>query len=403
MDKFWQIVKHEYTKHVFNKRFIWTVLGMPLAIIGMIGLVLLIGLFVVDRSPIGYVDPAGVITPEAINQLEGNFFEPVLPMLAFETQEEADAQLRKDEIQAYIVLAADFETSRDARVYYTGNLGSEANGQIYQVLQSSSFSDKNIPNLTRINEGTNYLLQAADGSRQMRNDEWANFVLPFVMGIVFMIVVMTSGGYLLQAVVEEKENRTMEIMVTSVSPMQLMAGKIVGNLAVGLTQLLIWVLFLWLGLTIAGKFFPFAANLNLSSEYMLISIALMLPAFVFVAAMMATLGATVTESREAQQVSGLFTLPVMLPYYFFSTFLTNPNGPIARFLSYFPMSAPLATTIRMAFTVVPTWEILMIFGILIVFSIFTVWLAGRAFRLGMLSYGKKISFRQIFKKEVSRV
>lgn len=403
MNKFWQIVKHEYTRHVLNKRFIWTVLGLPLAIIFLIAVVFIVGLFVVDRSPIGYVDQAGVLELDQLPTSKGTFFEPVMQMIAFDSPEEASISLEKNQIQAYFVIPPGFDANRAAKVFYKGKMGFEAQNQIDNILRLYVLSGQSIPNSERVLQGSDFQLQEVEGGEEIQSSDWANILIPLVIGLIFIFVVMISGGYLLQAVVEEKENRTMEIMVTSVSPVQLMAGKIIGNLLVGLTQLLIWILFIWLGLFITGRYIPLIANLQISSQTILISLLLMLPAFVFVAALMATLGATVTEAREAQQVSGLFTLPIMFPFYFISSIMTSPNGPIARVLSYFPMSAPMAIMMRMAFSKVPTWEIVMVILILITFSAFTIWLAGRAFRVGMLSYGKRISLRQLFKKEVNHV
>jgi ABC-2 type transport system permease protein len=223
-----------------------------------------------------------------------------------------------------------------------------------------------------------------------------------VVSILFVIAVMSSGGYLLQALVEEKENRTMEIVVTSVSPNQLMAGKIIGNLSVGLTQLLVWMAIAALVLIGFGDRIPFMQNLQIPWEELILSLLLMLPAFVFTSALMAIIGSTVTESQEASQVTGLITLPIFLPYYFLSFILQNPNGTFARILSYFPMSAPLAMSTRIAITNVPTWEIILVFVIMILFSLLMIWLAGRAFRQGMLQYSKRVSLKQLLKKEAGR-
>ena len=195
----------------------------------------------------------------------------------------------------------------------------------------------------------------------------------------------------------------MEVMITSVSPLQLMAGKIIGNLSVGLTQLLIWGIMIWLGLTIAGRFIPEIADLDLSFSTILVNLLTLLPAFVLVSAMMAALGATVSDMREAQQVSGFFTLPIFFPYYFVTSIMLNPDGLIARLLSFFPLSAPVALSMRMAFGSVPAWEITLIIFIMFGFSVFMIWLAARAFRIGMLSYGKKISLRRVFAQEVKNV
>jgi ABC-2 type transport system permease protein len=167
-----------------------------------------------------------------------------------------------------------------------------------------------------------------------------------------------------------------------------------------LTQLVIWILFAWLAMIVAGKFFPVISNIQLSTDYLLKISLLLLPAFVSIAAMMAALGATVTGSQEAQQVSGLFTLPIMVPLWFVSSIMLNPDGPIAIFLSYFPLSAPITLALRMVFSTIPDWQWLLFIIIQVAFAVFMVWLAARAFRIGMLQYGKRIRLGQLFRREV---
>jgi ABC-2 type transport system permease protein len=120
-----------------------------------------------------------------------------------------------------------------------------------------------------------------------------------------------------------------------------------------------------------------------------------LPSFVLIAALMAAVGATVTESREGQQVTGLFTLPVMIPYWFTYQIMSNPNGPLAVAMSYFPLTAPVALTMRAGFTSLSISEILLSVGLLSLSAAGALWLAGRAFRLGMLRYGQRLSLSEI--------
>ncbi len=403
MNKLWQIIKYEFSRHVFKKRFILSVLGMPLFLIGIIVTAMLAGFLMMDKSPIGYVDQSGTLNAGLSKKDKGSIFEPVLEMKKYTTPETAAEALNQEEIQAYLILPENFAKTREAQVFFAGELSSEASNHIDAFLRENLVANESLPSKTRLSEGTTYLLKSADDSREIRENEWLKFVMPFIIGIVFIIAVMTSGGYLLQALVEEKENRTMEVMITSVSPLQLMAGKIIGNLSVGLTQLLIWGIMIWLGLTIAGRFIPEIADLDLSFSTILVNLLTLLPAFVLVSAMMAALGATVSDMREAQQVSGFFTLPIFFPYYFVTSIMLNPDGLIARLLSFFPLSAPVALSMRMAFGSVPAWEITLIIFIMFGFSVFMIWLAARAFRIGMLSYGKKISLRRVFAQEVKNV
>jgi ABC-2 type transport system permease protein len=151
-----------------------------------------------------------------------------------------------------------------------------------------------------------------------------------------------------------------------------------------------------------GDRVPFLRDMHISWTNMGLSLLLLLPSFVFTAALMAMLGATVTDSQEAAQVTGLITFPIMIPYYFFSVLMMHPNGAFSRALSYFPLSAPVAMSVRMAFTQVPAWELALVIVMLMLFSVLTVWLAGKAFRMGMLQYSKRVRLSQIFKKEARR-
>ena len=283
--------------------------------------------------------------------------------------------------------------------YFNKPLTSEIRAEINSLMRTNLLAGEVLPNAQRLSEGSHFIQKSLDGTRTVGENESIKIIIPLVVSILFVIAVMSSGGYLLQALVEEKENRTMEIVVTSVSPNQLMAGKIIGNLSVGLTQLLVWMAIAALVLIGFGDRIPFMENLQIPWEELILSLLLMLPAFVFTSALMAIIGSTVTESQEASQVTGLITLPIFLPYYFLSFILQNPNGTFARILSFFPMSAPLAMSTRIAITNVPTWEIILVFVIMILFCLLTIWLAGRAFRRGMLQYSKRVSLSQLFTKE----
>jgi ABC-2 type transport system permease protein len=176
----------------------------------------------------------------------------------------------------------------------------------------------------------------------------------------------------------------------------LMNGKIVGDIAIGLTQMLFWLVFISVGLFISRNYFDWASQIQIPPDFVMVLLVTMLPSFVMIAALMAAVGATVTESKEAQQISGMFTLPIMLPYYLIFTVFNNPNGPIAVGLSLFPLTAPVALPLRMGFSQVPIWQIATSTIILIISAAGALWLAARTFRLGMLNYGRRLSLRQIF-------
>ncbi|MCB2209381.1 ABC transporter permease [bacterium] len=402
--KIWQIVKYEYTRHVFRRRFLFSLLSLPFAVIAMVGVTLLIGAVSTDTTPVGYIDQSGALANPIERTPSNDVFDPVYEFRPYQDRDQAQSDLESGELQAYYILPEDYPQDRNAELIYQEEPDSGVRYQFADFVRNTLIANEDVnPELVaRLSDGSLITLHSLDGSRQMREDEWYQIFTPFIAGIMFIVVVMTSGGYLLQAVVEEKENRTMEIVITSVTPGQLMTGKIIGDIAIGLTQLVVWLIFGWIGLKVAGNFFPFLQSFSLPSGYIAAILLILLPAFVMIAALMAAIGSTMTEVREAQQISGMFSLPMTIPFYLTSSIMMNPNGPVAMFFSFFPLTSPITTLMRMSLTVVPTWQIALIIGILVVCAVFAIWFAGRAFRLGMLQYGKKLSLKDVFRKRAEQ-
>ena len=402
MNKIWQIIKYEYRRHVFQKRFLVSLLSLPAVVVVMVGVGLLVAFFSIDTSPVGYIDRSGILENPQRPEMDAGFLEPEIEFIAYQDEDQAQQELETGELQGYYVIPETYPETLEVELVYLDLPGSGVQEQFDAFIRENLNTFQNLdPQVEeRLQEGSTVTITSLDGSREIRDDQWFMIFTPFIAGIMFVIVVMTSGGYLLQAVVEEKENRTMEIVITSVTPTQLMAGKIVGDIGVGLTQLVIWLVFGWIGLTIGGQFFPFLQDFSLPTDYIVVLFLILLPSFVMVAAIMAAIGSTMTELREAQQVQGLFTLPMMIPYYLASTIMMNPNGTLAMVLSFFPLTAPITILMRMAFTVVPAWQIAIIVSILVIFAAIAIWFAGRAFRMGMLRYGKKLSIKEIFGKRI---
>ena len=177
-----------------------------------------------------------------------------------------------------------------------------------------------------------------------------------------------------------------------------MAGKIAGNMCVGLTELLAWIVFGLVALLVAVRYLFPDLSIHLDSSFILLNLATFIPAFVMVAAMMAAAGATATESREAQQVAGLFTIPIMIPFWLTTPLMMNPNSPLSVGLSLFPLTAPISLPLRAAFTTLPAWQIAISLSLLCILAAVSIWFAGRAFRLGMLRYGKRLSWKELFSR-----
>ena len=389
MRKILRVMYFEYVRHVFRKRFLFSLLSLPL-FIGVLALVvLLLVRSEINFKPIGYVDLSGVL-PNSGGEYQGRLVD----LLQFETEDLASQALQVGQIQAYYVLDSDYLESRQAKLVAIDEPSNAATDQFAYFVRANLLAEYPEEIVRRLIEGNQLILRTADGSRQFAQGDWLGFLLPFVFGFIFLAAVFATSGYLLQAVVEEKENRTMEMLVTTISPAQLMSGKILGIIAVGWTQLFVWIVMALVLLVIASLFVGFPGINSITFGYIVLAVGIFVPAFVMLSALMVAVGATLTDAQEAQQVTSLFTLPLFIPFWFVFQLIGHPNGPVAIGLSLFPLTAPITLAIRAGFTTIPPWQIGLSLGFLIIGAGLAVWLAGRAFRLGMLRYGQRVPWRE---------
>ena len=397
MRNIWLVFWHEYARQVLRKRFLLVLVSLPLIIVLSGGVGVLAVVVMMNNDPIGYVDHSGLLANPAA---PAKTAERRVDMIPFVDDISAQQALEEGQIQGYYVVAEDYLRTGAVVLVAKEPVGENAQDDFVDFLKANLVKGLNPAVAERLIDGSKIEVRALeDLTRKAGENDWVNLVIPLVMGIFLMLAVNTSGGYLLQAVVEEKENPTMEIVITSISPEQLMAGKILGNLSVGLTQLLVWFavpLGVFLGVR---PFVPFLRDINLGGSYVWLSLAALPAAFVLVAALMATVGATATEAREAQQVAGLFTIPLFVPYWLITPLIESPNSLLAVGLSLFPLTAPVTLAARAAFTVLPAWQIVVSLGLLYAAAVGALWLAGRAFRLGMLQYGKRLKLAEIFRRQ----
>jgi ABC-2 type transport system permease protein len=399
MKKFWLVFAHEYQRHVLRKRFLLAILSMPLMVVFMVAVSLFSVLIQFNGKPVGYIDQSSVFSQATDQPKSDPLFAPV-KMLPMADEETARIALKNGEIQSYFIIPADYLQTGNVQLVSLQSSAPNVADDVRSFLKFNLLKSQPEDVVTRLTAGSEFVMKSLDEKRTMSENDWMSFVLPLVAGILFVIAVNVSGGYLLQAVVEEKENRTMEIIITSVSPNQLMAGKVLADMAVGLTQLFAWLLFLLLAIFIAVRFLPFNINISLAPGFVTLMLAALLPAFVLVASLMAIAGAMASDTREAQQISGLLTLPVFIPYWLVTPIMMNPNSPLAIGLSLFPLTAPVALPLRAAVAQVPIWQNVLGVALLTVFAAGALWLAGRTFRMGMLRYGKRLAWREVFSRSV---
>lgn len=393
MVKFWRVFHYEFSRHVLRRGFLFGLLSVPLIILFMAGVIMIIERSERDSRPIGYVDQSGLLAEPLPAAAARDSL--TIKLVAYTDEELAKTALEAGELQAYFVLGADYLQTSQARAVAMKRISAAAEDEFKDLLRAHLLASQPSEVLARLNQGDMLLVRSADGSREVNEGQWVSILLPFFIGIAFMIAIFSSSGYLMQAVVDEKENRTMEVLLTSTSPNTLIGAKTVAMISVGMTQLLAWFVFAAIALVIGSRYFPIIQTIQIPPGMLAISLAAFLPCLVTTSALMVMIGSSVTDAREGQQMTGLITLPAALPYWFAIVLMTNPNSPLSIALSFFPLTAPVAITMRLAFGMIPPAQLAANLVFLWVCAIGALWLAGRAFRIGMLSYGKRLSLGEI--------
>ena len=244
-----------------------------------------------------------------------------------------------------------------------------------------------------------------EGAQQSSNTGIAMGAGMLLTFLIYMFVI-TYGSMVMQSVIEEKTGRIVEIMVSSVRPFQLMMGKIIGIMLVGLTQMAIWAVFIGLFLAFGGQIqgvsgsdiadiFATIQGLPLA-EMGVMFLLMFLGGFLLYASFFAAVGASVNEQEDSSQ----FVMPVMFvmifAIYAAMAAMENTNGPLAFWASLFPLTSPVVMMVRLPFGV-PLWQELVSLALLFLTSVLMVALGAKIYRIGILMYGKKPSLKEIIK------
>ena len=395
MRNLWLMAKHEYLKIVKKKSFLVGTIGIPVLIILVMGVSILEALGQRGKLPLGYVDHAGILS-EAVTLPVPENAKPPVAIHAFGNEAAAQAALTARAIQAYYVVPADYLQSGRVHLFFLNRRpGEMVQEDFADFLRANLLAGHPADIQRRMLEGFSVMFRSVDGSRELDSENVLSFVVPFVAAFFFVFAVMNAGSYMLQAVTDEKENRTIEVIATSVRPEELIGGKALGLMSVGLTQLGTWILTGVVALFVASPFVESVRNLQVPWSYLIVVAFFFVPAYALIAGMMTAVGGMVTDLRQGQQITGILNLFFTLPSFFAALIMAKPNSPLIVFLTLFPTTAFVTITMRWAMTTVPLWQLGVSWVFLVTSAVVSVWLAARIFRLGMLRYGQSLSVKTV--------
>jgi len=235
--------------------------------------------------------------------------------------------------------------------------------------------------------------QSALAAKAGQEDGPAVFTVPYLAMLILYVVILMSSSLLLNSIVKEKENRVMEILMSSITPQQLLAGKIVALGIAGLVQTAIWVGTGYVVLRLGRQSLNLPAGFALPPSVVLWGIVFFLLGYAVYASLMAGLGALAPNMREANQVIFPIILPIVVPLLFSGVLVEAPHGALAVGLSLFPLTAPVTMITRLVASSVPWWQLLLSVGLLLVTALSIVRAVSTMFRAQTLLSGQRLSLR----------
>jgi ABC-2 type transport system permease protein len=399
MNKTFIILKHEFWKTLRSTSFIILTLALPvLAILG-VGIYQGVHHWYHPGAPqeekIGYIDHTGMF---------GNFTsEPGVQFVLYTDEETAkDALLAKD-VKEYLVIPADYLSSGVITRYTTSREvvpSTRTTGQITDFLLSNLLAGEVSPQvLDRVK--TPVLLASVrlneTGEIAPNQDVVSSYAVPIVFALLFIITILFSSGFLFQSVTEEKENRVMEILLSSVSSGQLLVGKVLGLGAAGLIQAAVWFITVAIFAKGAPGIIPALSALSIPASLIGWGLVYFILGYLLLAALSAGVGSIGATAREGQGWLTIFTLPAVSPIWFNYFLINSPEGAVSRALTFFPLTSPVAAMMRLATGAISAWEIALSLIILAGSVVLTMWVSAKMFRVFLLMYGKRPAIREIVK------
>ena len=415
MRKIWLIIKREYLVRVRKKAFIVMTIVGPL----LMAALMIVPTYLAEESQelrSIAIEEEGF---EFTNQLEDTEF------LHFSKIPQKEATLLKEGFTESNYYALLYIEENNFTLYSNQQISlSVSNGiesQLEKIIEHQKLKAAGI-DLTILENAESTVnittkIISEDGNTTNSQAE-ASMGIGFICGILIYMFIFMYGTMVMRGVIEEKTNRIVEVIISSVKPFQLMMGKILGVALVGLTQFVLWILLTFAIATIAELLFMDVSSMttelssaqqsillseisNLTGGINLIQIFLsflfyFLAGYLMYSSLFAAVGSAVDAEADTQQFVLPITIPLILAFILIQPIMENPDGTLAFWMSMIPFTSPVIMMVRLPFGVA-NWELALSIGILVSSFILTTWFAGKIYRTGILMYGKKASYKELWK------
>lgn len=427
MNKILIIIQREFLKRVRTKGFIILTITMPFIMAALVFVPLWLSSIENDeQQKVAVIDPTGVYA-KALKASKS---------FAFSAQPVITKEMRSEDspYDAVVAISGDLVKNNGKVTIYShkeipGNMLDYIQSKLNETVQKQKLEATGIAGLDKIIDDVQRDVNMRTVKWSKEGDEQASstYVAIIVGGIFTLLIyifVITYGGMVMQSVIEEKTNRIMELLVSSVKPFQLMMGKIIGVMLVGIAQMALWGVILSIIMTVASVGFGISQapsiaagqpmpspTMNMSqdtqelltaivnlpyAEIGLMFIIMFVGGYLLYSSFFAATGASINEQEDANQFVVPITMITLFGLYAAMYSIENTDGPLALWASLFPLTSPIVMMIRIPFGV-PLWQELLSIALLYASAFLMIWIGGKIYRVGILMYGKKPSIKEIIK------
>lgn len=428
MNKTLLIIKREYFSRVKKKSFLIMTFLVPLLIIGMYALVFALSISGGDNIPtVEVIDDSGIFNKALENKKSVKFERSGLSL------PEAKKKVISNEDAFILYIPKDIASAGNVEMFSQKKAGlsviSTIENQLNDLMRIKLLEDAgiNAATLDKIKPDLSVVSKELTIEGEKDSSSGAAMAVGFAAAILIYMSLFIYGIQVMRGIIEEKTSRIVEVVISSVKPFQLMMGKIIGIGLVGLTQFLLWIVLSASLMTLASKVLfkdkmeqvksemPMAnqsgpavnqgPGMDIVQAIQTVQWSYILPVFIIFflggymlySALFAAVGSAVDSDTETQQFMLPITLPLLFTYIMsFSFIVNNPDSSLSFWLSIIPFTSPIAMMVRLPFGV-PQWELALSIFLLIGGFLFTTWVASRIYRVGILMYGKKVSFKELGK------
>ncbi len=427
--KVFLVLKREYITRARSKSFILSTILTPLVLMGFGALMVWIMTSDTDtKKLVGVMDNTHVLVEKLI-EINPERYTDVSDL----SLDSVKSSVLLEELDAYIVIDnKHVDTNENLELIYGGSGGLAFSGSVRsdlrEVIQEERLSRANVTDeikaLFELRPQLDTRKLTAEGESE---DDKAGFMsaVGFILGLLIFIGLFGYGAILMRSVIEEKTSRIVEIITSSIKPMELLVGKVVGVCLLGFTQFAVWIV-MYVGISIAAV--PVAGLLMqdqladvtsnpevtaamadsgfdpASLEVFQIDPMIFVYFFIFFvlgffmyASLFAAVGSAVDSEQDTQQFMPILMIPIMAGYFLNTKVMVDPDTPLAVFASIFPLTSPINMITRIAVTDVPFWQIGASLSALIVSFFGIMWMSAKIYRVGILMYGKKASWGDLLK------